>query len=116
MATRCKNSENKTTTYLALALAEYTETNINRKIAPHLVLEKISRGVGHCIAQHVENAVQCSAKLSVVPIVRSPGCQGHLAYVSPCLWHYANSGAIDYGAITSREIESKTRSVTFFSI
>ncbi len=81
-------------------MTEYTESNINRKFAPHLVLEKISRGVGHCIAQHFENAVQCSAELSVVPIVRSPSCQGHLAYVPPCPWHYANRGATDYGSIT----------------
>jgi hypothetical protein len=46
----------------------YTKAKMNRKISPQLALDSVPQGVWHCIAQHFENAVPCSAKLSVVPI------------------------------------------------
>ncbi len=40
----------------------YTEAKINRKMAPQLALESVSRGVWRCVAHHFQNAAQRSAK------------------------------------------------------
>jgi hypothetical protein len=41
----------------------YTECKINPENRTQLALASVSRGVGHCIAEHFSNAVQRSAKL-----------------------------------------------------
>ena len=51
----------------ALSLGVY-----KNEIGPKPVLESVSRGVWHCVAQHLENAAQRSAKLPGRPILRPP--------------------------------------------
>ena len=40
------------------------------EIGPDVALESVSRGVRHCVAQHLENAAELSAKLPGRPILR----------------------------------------------
>ena len=40
---------------------------------PQLALESVSQGAWHCVAQHFENAAQCSAELPGRPILRPVG-------------------------------------------
>ncbi len=47
---------------------------------PQLALELVFRGVWHCVAQHLENAAQRSAKLPGRPILRPVGGH-HMIYL-----------------------------------
>jgi hypothetical protein len=93
----------------------YTEAQTNREILPQLVLESVSRGDWHRVAQHFEDAAKCTAKAPGRPIIKPLGdnFQAYLG-LGLCGLDVCVSALSSYQQVTSQTIDG--RPAAFFQV